>query len=454
MKIMHLVHNYPPEFTGGTELYVTHVAAAQQALGHNVVVVAGTDDRDPECRPLESTWEGIRVVRLRRYPRPLIIMTDTFDPLLLRALRGVYEQERPDVVHVHHWFNLSTSTITLAAELGIPAVLSFHDLFAVCPRFFRYRADGTCTRPTSLLPCEKCCDEDYPFPTWERLRDFELRAEDIQRDADAARMHLFPSRAHRDYLVPLLGSDPARVAVVPHGIPPLEGEIARAQPLPDTFSADRPLRIGYWGNLVRPKGISLLLEAVARLVDRGCAIHLKFWGKVLEPGLQEEIDTHASRYPLACYGGYDREVLTTIPAEVDLACFVSALQESYSFTVDEAAYLRIPVLVSDRGAPQERIQGGGRVVRAEDVNDLEGALADVYENPGILKNMSDGSRTPPPVSRAGEKLLEFYEDILAQGPPPAPPPVDFRPRMEHWFKRISARESWLQDLVKKENEGK
>lgn len=450
MKILHLVHNYLPEFTGGTELYVAHVAAVQQALGHEVVVAAGTDERDEACRPVEGVQDGIRVLRLRRFPRPLVLMTDTFDPLLLRTLRTVYDRERPDVVHAHHWFNLTTSHVALAAEMGIPAALTFHDLFAVCPRFFRYRADGRCTKPDGLEPCAACCDEDYPFPEWERQGDYRLRAAGIRRDADAARRHLYPSRAHRDTLAPLLGSGEEKSLVLPHGMLPLDGTPAAGAPLPEAFSPERPLRIGFWGNLVRPKGVSLLLEAAARLQDRGCALHVKFWGKVLEPGLQEEIDAYRARIPLDCHGEYAREILPAIRAEVDLACFISELQESYSFTVDEAAWLRVPVLVSDRGAPQERVSGWGRVVRAGDADDLERILADLYARPEALRAMARSASEPPPVSEAGTRLVEVYEEIVAEGPPEVLPAADTAFRLEHWFKRICARESWLQELGKKE----
>ncbi len=446
MKILHLVHNFPPEFTGGTELYVAHVAAVQQALGHEVLVAAGTDERDEACRPVEGVHDGIRVLRLRRYPRPQVLMTDTFDPLLLRTLRAVYDRERPHVVHAHHWFNLTTSHVALAAEMGIPAALTFHDLFAVCPRFFRYRADGQCAKPESLAPCAACCDEDYPFPDWERQGDYRLRAAGIQRDADAASRHLFPSRAHRDTLAPLLGSGEEKTVVLPHGMLPLAGEPTAGDPVPDAFSPERPLRIGFWGNLVRPKGVSHLLEAAARLQDKGCAVHVKFWGKVLEPGLQEEIDAHRAYFPLDCHGEYAREILPAVRGEVDLACFVSELQESYSFTVDEAAWLGLPVVVSDRGAPQERVTGWGRVVRAGAVDDLERALADLYARPEALRALARSAPEPPPVSVAGTRLVDIYEEIVAEGPPEVPPPEDVAFRLEHWFKRICARESWLQDL--------
>ena len=39
MNILHLVHQYPPEFVGGTELYAQTLAREQVARGHRVTVI-------------------------------------------------------------------------------------------------------------------------------------------------------------------------------------------------------------------------------------------------------------------------------------------------------------------------------------------------------------------------------------------------------------------------------
>ncbi len=445
MKIVHVVHDFPPAFYGGTEIYVVAIAKAQIEAGHDVVVVAGTDERDIECRPIEHEFDGIRVVRMRRFPRPLMLVTDTYDPILIRRFGEWLEAERPDVLHVHHWFNLTTSLVAVGAELGIPSVLSFHDLFAICPRFFRYRPDGTCPEPTSLAPCEHCCDEDYPFPAWEREADYALRTAEIARDATIARRHVFPSNAHRDTLAPLLPSPAEKVTVVPHGLPaigcPRPGE---REPVA-AFGPERPLRLGYWGNAVRAKGVIRMLDAAATLTDEGRAVTVDLWGDVLEPGMDADIDAYASRFTVRRHGPYARESLPEIGGLVDVGVFVCALRESYSFTVDEAAWLRLPVVVSDRGAPRERVGDAGLVVSADGSAPIADALRTLYDSPHRLASMAAAAVEPPPAADAGLRLVGLYEEVRAEGVEP-PAPVDPAPRLEHWFRRICARESWLKDL--------
>ncbi|MBL8766854.1 MAG: hypothetical protein JNL94_05805, partial [Planctomycetes bacterium] len=42
MKILHVVHGYPPEVIGGTELYVARLAREQRRAGHEPHVFAGS----------------------------------------------------------------------------------------------------------------------------------------------------------------------------------------------------------------------------------------------------------------------------------------------------------------------------------------------------------------------------------------------------------------------------
>src|SRR2546425_226456 len=66
---MHVVHQFLPEYTGGTEVYVADLAARLQKRGHDVLVFAGADE------PGRRSYAGIDVEAvpggLRRGPAAL-----------------------------------------------------------------------------------------------------------------------------------------------------------------------------------------------------------------------------------------------------------------------------------------------------------------------------------------------------------------------------------------------
>src|SRR6185503_13699434 len=102
MKILHLLHSFPPESRGGTETYVLTLARAQRAAGDDAVVLAGSES--PAHARAPETIEGVPVSRLpppARDPYPL----DGLDPAARAGIERIVREGGFDVAHVHHWHN-------------------------------------------------------------------------------------------------------------------------------------------------------------------------------------------------------------------------------------------------------------------------------------------------------------------------------------------------------------
>jgi len=65
-SILHVVHGFPPEFTGGTEFYVLHAALAQQAAGLRVAILSGSARSSDQAGLSCDEVSGLTVHRLRR----------------------------------------------------------------------------------------------------------------------------------------------------------------------------------------------------------------------------------------------------------------------------------------------------------------------------------------------------------------------------------------------------
>jgi glycosyltransferase involved in cell wall biosynthesis len=154
VRIALISAHYPPDFEGGSEVAVRALARALAALGHQVSVIAGTDQpHDGEDLVFERV-DGIPVTRIPRHPG------ETLDLELLRPRVIALVQREvadADVVHVHHWSTLSQR---LVRELTVarPVVVTLWDLFATCPRFFRLSpvAGVTCPERGEFEPCARC----------------------------------------------------------------------------------------------------------------------------------------------------------------------------------------------------------------------------------------------------------------------------------------------------------
>ena len=65
-----------------------------------------------------------------------------------RIFEGMLRTKQPDLIHAHNIYNgLTTSILDAARSVGIPSVLTLHDLKLSCPAYLML---------SQGKPCEKC----------------------------------------------------------------------------------------------------------------------------------------------------------------------------------------------------------------------------------------------------------------------------------------------------------
>src|SRR5688572_17799698 len=165
MRVVHLVHQYPPEFRGGTEACLETLAAEQIRRGDAVLVVAGASERDERGVVRRERVAGVEVARVLRRPGENFSM-DERRPRVVEQVLATVAEFRPDVVHVHHLQNLSADLGARLAAAGHPVVATLHDYLLVCARFFLLRPDGVSCAEAFPLPaiprCVDCTLPDFP----------------------------------------------------------------------------------------------------------------------------------------------------------------------------------------------------------------------------------------------------------------------------------------------------
>ncbi len=415
LRVVHLVHDYPPEFTGGTERYLSDLVALQKEAGLQVSIICGSELRDDAVAAVDATWRGVEVRRVFRRHDELFGV----EFLPRRTMGEVTREVRaraPDLVHLHHWLNLGDEV--LAALAPLPAVASFHDAYAGCPRVFFLRPDGFFCGGALPVPVERCVECLEPDDGLPRLRERVVaRRERFEREIGRLAAALAPSEYHADLLV--------RAGVVPREkVRALPLGIARAPQRAVHKSNPGKLRLVTFGHLSRLKGLDLVLEAMRPLAARG-GIELHCYGSPLGKETAP-LRAAAAGLPVTWHGDYDLDALALAAAELDLALFPSRAHETYSLVLEEAIALGLPVIVSDRGAPPRRIGAVGRddssgsfgrAVAVEDSSALRATLAELMDHPERLDAMRRALPAAPHLLADHERALrEIYAEAIASGP--------------------------------------
>ncbi|MDP6423691.1 MAG: glycosyltransferase family 4 protein [Planctomycetota bacterium] len=392
MKILHVVHGFPPEHEGGTELYVARLAHAQADAGHDVVVVAGTafDQFDGFVEQPAPSGD----VRLLRITKPGH-MHDRWDhgasEAVDDALADLLQRERPDVVHVHHWLRLTRAVVATAKRAGVRVVVTAHDAFATCPRIFRVREDEAfCQRELSVASCLSCVPRDGDMDDSYVAAELDHFMADMVRELDLADAVIAPSEAQAQLLARFAPPLAGRVEVVPHAW--LVESCGGGDVGGWTPDSGRPLRVAHWGHLLPFKGVHLLLESIRDLADD--RVEVVLWGTADDLAYRERLDALASGLRIERRANFTHEDLAGLRA--DVAVFPTMAHESYSFVVSEAFALGLPVLASHRGALPERVGSAGWTFAPGDVSGLTALLRRLLDEPDQLVSMRDA--IPPPRS--------------------------------------------------------
>jgi glycosyltransferase involved in cell wall biosynthesis len=360
MKILHVIHGYPPRFTGGAEVY-TQALCHALADRHEVHVFTRSNDpsaaefahsRETDPWDARVSLDVVNTARSRgRYQNPEVD----------RLFAAVVARVRPDLVHVGHLAHLSTSVACAAAGRGIPVVLTLHDYWLMCPggqflQAFPAGAGAACGGQEDRKCAERCYADRFPTPdrdenverwTWwvaERMRHF-------RRIASCADVFIAPSR----YLLRRFRDE---FGIPGHKLVLLECGID-TRPLAERRRvAGEPFTFGYLGRHVRSKGIHHLIQAFSHL--KGDA-RLRIWGP---PG--EE--THALRSLARTLPGdagrrvewrgeyrnpdVTREVLNHVDAVVVPSLWV----ENSPLVIREAQQARVPVITANAGGMAELVR--------------------------------------------------------------------------------------------------
>ncbi|MEZ5988831.1 MAG: glycosyltransferase family 4 protein [Planctomycetota bacterium] len=429
MKILHVVSGYLPQDSGGTQMHVRDLCAAQRRLGHEVGIFTRQGGTGAEhLSVVHDEWEGVPVARLNND----FVDVDRFEllfshPVIDRRFGEHLRAFRPDLVHVHHLTCLSTSMVDVARRAGLPVVMTLHDYWMVCPRGQRIHPDDlSICAELDRRRCLPCLQALWPHllprgpargllgrllgraSSAELLRAWERRMHAVLDACDAT---ISPSRFHRDRFVEW-GLDPRRARVVTHGLPRAELE---AEP-----RGTRPVRsIGYVGTVIPSKGIHVLVDAFVALGRPELRLDVhgeapSFHGQV------SYVDELRGRVPAGLdvrfHGRYENRDLPAVLAGLDVVVVPSLWWESFCLTAREAALAGRPVVGSRLGGVGEAVEDGLALGFAPgDAADLAAVLARLVDDPALRDGYSRKGGLVRDLDDCARETLEVYRAVLGVG---------------------------------------
>jgi glycosyltransferase involved in cell wall biosynthesis len=356
MKVLVLSNLYPPETIGGYEIQCSEAVGDLRQRGHDVVVLTSVPRR-----PIEDRQQ--QVLRVLRTPdvyspgrNDIRSPFWEFESNLLNVeniylLLNILDGWRPDVCYLWNLVAVGGAGILAVLEcLGVPWVWHLGD----------------------AVPAMLCNFHG------------ELRALGTQMGRQLSGRFLACSRTVVDRverLVPIR----SRTRIVPNWVRRTAPAIER-----DYFDRGRPLRLAYAGRLAEEKGVLLLPEMVARLLEMG---YSRFAVEIMGTGMAEEmaariselgIEDHASLHGWLPHHEVERHL-----AQCDVFVFPTYMEDPMPLAPLEAAAVGCVPLIPWVSGVSEWLVDGVHCLKADrTAQGFAEILAKVLDGDVDLKGLS------------------------------------------------------------------
>jgi GT2 family glycosyltransferase/glycosyltransferase involved in cell wall biosynthesis len=441
MRILQIVHGFPPDANGGTEAYVRDLSTAFAANGRDAVAVF-TRHGDGNARELSvrrSTDGAVDVCSVNNTFRSCESYESSYaNPAVTAVACEFLDQWRPDVIHLQHLTCLSTGIPRQAARRGIPVVMTLNDYWLICHRGQLVDLRGqrclgpwdggcaNCLAPGALATATAFRSarmlQSIPVPgmsavigvaarVWEAATPSELtraatlaRLDHMRASVSDVRLFLAPSATLAEAFAPF-GLPADRLIRCNQGIATATFE--RIQRIPSSR-----LRIGFAGGLQPTKGGDILIDAVEHLpADRVVVDVLgSSAGYHGDRRFAEALEARLGHPVIRKLGSLSHERMPAVLADLDVLIVPSIWIENAPFIIREAFAAGVPVVASDLGGMAEMVRDGvdGLLFPAGDSRALAARLRRLIDEPGLLPTLQSGIRRPMSIEEDAAWLRDLY----------------------------------------------
>lgn len=433
--MLHIPYTYFPDAAGGTEVYVSALAARLNDIGFGSAIAA------PAAKSSEYRQDGLTVYRFATTARPSLEHAYGFpDQIAAEGFREIVALVNPKIVHLHaRTAAVSERLVDVAHAAGARVVFTYHTPTVSCARgtmllFGKTPCDGRVDR----YRCATCtlAGLGVPVPmaglaagaaaigsaTWSAFAG-SRRLPAVIRIPDlimGRRRLFFDLMAKVDHVVAVCGW--VAEILYRNGVPESKVTLSR-QGLSLECSPGRraarpkvePLQVAYFGRLDPTKGIDTLIDALARSPDLRVTLDIYAIASD-DTKLTNLYSSVRCDKRIRVLPPVESTRVTSTMATYDLIAVPSRGLETGPLVVLEAFAAGIPVIGSNRGGIAELVQDGvnGILVAPDDVAAWSHQLSRLEAERHLLARLASNIVPPRTMKQCAAEMAGLYSDLLSR----------------------------------------
>jgi len=438
MKILQVVHGFPPKQRAGTEIY-TYYLSKELAKRHEVHVFYPTLENVKEPILVSFNREDFILHELkfpnnnkiRRFLSRLFFENTYINKEIENLFRTLVTNIRPDVIHFEHLIGLSATLIEVAKAFNIPSVLTLHDYWFMCPNIHLLKYDYTICEGPEPNECSECWIKKQSKAISRTLDRYSIPKSLTKKPLQFILRAFYPPEKFKErenYMKSLLlkvdriiaPSKFLRNLFVEYGVPEdkmIYSENGYDLSIFKGFKKKKKdtdkIIFGFAGGVSRHKGIHVLVDAFMNVPEEKA--DLRIYGNY-NPKSEyvRKILTKAKRKKnIKFMGGF--EDVREPYSEIDVLVVPSICHEAGGpLVVREALATKTPVIASRIGSIPELIIDNinGLLVVPNNPKDLYEKIMLIIEHPELINKLKSGMQSVKSINQQAREIVKIYEEIL------------------------------------------
>jgi GT2 family glycosyltransferase/glycosyltransferase involved in cell wall biosynthesis len=452
MRVFVVVHGFPPDAQGGSEVYACAHARGLARAGDEVLVFTREADRSrAEYAVRSEKRDGVHIVRVNN----TFLKTRTFEesyrnPEIAAIAARAIDRFRPDIAHIHHLTCLSTDIVSELSDRGIPSLMTLHDYWLMCHRGQLLDLDFcVCTGPGTAGECDRCVGSQVavqsvpavmaavrklvrmtPSGVSEALSaasqaagaiapnghgaGSRRRTAHMRRIAGQVSGFFAPSAYLRDRFIDF-GLQPDRIGHSPYGFDhaPFAQTNRRAW-----RGKSSPLRLGFLGTLMASKAPHVLLEACRGLLPDAVTVDLigaytPYHG---DDAYRHRLAPLLAQNGVRKWGSLPHDRVPEALSSIDVLVVPSVWPENSPLVIREAFLAGVPVIASHIGGIPELVtnERNGLLFEPGSVDGLRHAIERLLDEPMLLEHLRQGLPAVRTIDDDVSQAREVYATHIAR----------------------------------------
>lgn len=431
MRILKIIHGYPPRYNAGSEVY-SQTLCAELSRRHELHVFTRE----------ENLFVGDGIVREGRDPlfpdvklhivNAARVGVNYRSRAIDRALSQVTREVRPDVAHIGHLNHLSLGIVNALAELEIPVVYTLHDFWLICLRgqFIQVAAakDGEVWPLCDGQENKKCADrclrrfgggDAAQVEHWEQWVAGRMAA--VKRLVERVDAFVAPSKNLARKFEEFFRLPPAKIKYLDYGFDRrrLAGRNRAGG------DGDKGFVFGYIGTHIPGKGVHHLVDAFRRLAETRDDCELRIWGRATtDTGYLKDLVSampRAARERVKWPGEYaNADIVRDVFDHVDAVVVPSIWEENSPLVIHEAQQARVPVITAGMGGMAEYVahEVNGLLFEPRNPADLAAQMERLAANPEWARAMGrrgylyDSDGEVPDIGDHASAIEDLYQRVI------------------------------------------